>query len=542
MPRWGMVLDLDRCIGCYSCTVACHVENGTPPGVWYAPVYAREVGTYPLVKRTFLPTLCMHCRDAACMKACPSAAISRRPDGIVLVNQDRCCGSRACVAACPYGAMHFRGDARGDFGHTLTPFERSPRETYQVGTVQKCTLCAHRIDRGLVPACVETCPTACRIFGDLDDPASPASTLIASRHGFALRPEAGTKPSIRYVGLNGSGSGPATRPDGDPRGAPSAGPPPVELGGHPSAGWGTASGNAFTGRLEVEPKPQTVWGLNHAIWFLCMGLGSALYLNRLLFGIDVGRVLGLSLAEVLGMILVAIGGLILVADLGRPLRFLRALRNVKSSWISPGAIADFVFLFLGGLLLLPSLTIGGQQPLASLPWAPGSGPGLILAWVAAAAAVFIIVYPGLVLCSPRSIPFWNTSLVPLQYLGSAFASAAGVAYLVGPSGPSSSVAAPVALVSALATLAFSVVHVLGARSRQGAGRASVDAVMRGALAPHFLWGNLLLGLVVPAAILALHVASGVAGGVLALAGVLLVAGNFLSKYAVIKAGYYAPLQ
>lgn len=300
------------------------------------------------------------------------------------------------------------------------------------------------------------------------------------------------------------------------------------------------SGNAFTRRLEVEAKPQTVWGLNHALWFLCMGLGSGLYLNRLLFGIDVGRILGLPLADVLGIILVSIGGLILIADLGRPLRFLRALRNVRYSWISPGAIADFVFLLLGGLLLLPHLTIGGHRPLAGLPWTPGTGLEQVMTWVAAAAALLIIVYPGLVLSSPRSIPFWNTTLIPLQYLSSALSSAAGIAYLWG-SPASSRVAAVVALVSALATLAFSLAHILHARYQRGAARISADKVMKGSLAPHFLWGNLVLGLMVPGLILALYLAGELAGGVLALAGVLLLAGNFLSKYAVIKAGYYTPL-
>ncbi len=200
MPRWGMVLDLERCTGCYSCTVACHVENQTPPGIWYAPVYEKEVGTYPQVKRVFLPTLCMHCNDAPCVTACPSGAISRREDGIVLVNQDICCGSRACMIACPYGALHFYDNRQGDFDDQLTPFEQRSQGKYQKGTVQKCTLCVHRIDQGvLTPACVEACPTECRIFGDLDDPESPPNKLITNRNGFALRPEAGTDPSVRYV-------------------------------------------------------------------------------------------------------------------------------------------------------------------------------------------------------------------------------------------------------------------------------------------------------------------------------------------------------
>lgn len=533
MPRWGMVLDLDRCIGCYSCTVACHIENGSPPGIWYAPVYEREAGTFPHVTRLFLPTLCMHCEDAPCRKACPSGAISRRNDGIVLINQDLCCGSRACVAACPYGAMHFHGDGRADFEGQPTPFEQSFHGKWEVGTVQKCTFCVHRIDQGIpLPACVEACPTGCRIFGDLDDPESPPSKLIANHRAFLLRPEAGTHPSVLYVtpGSDRSASSMRASP------TQPAGPEP-QAGA--SEGSQMPSGNAFTARLEIEAKRQTVWGLNHALWFLSMGLGSGLYLNRLLFGIDVGRILGLPLADVLGIILVSIGGVILIADLGKPLRFLRALRNVRSSWISPGAIADFIFLFLGGLLILPYLSIGGHRPLAELPWAPGTGLAQVLTWITAAAALLIIVYPGLVLSSPRAIPFWHTRLIPLQYLGSALASAAGVAYLVGPR--PSRITAAVALISVLATLVFSLAHIRKARSQRGAARISADEVLKGSLAPDFLWGNLVLGLMVPGAILALSLASGLAGGVLALAGVLLLAGNFLSKYAVIKAGYYAPL-
>lgn len=200
MPRWGLVLDLQRCIGCYSCTVACRVENQTPAGVWFTPVYEKEIGTYPQVRRMFLPTLCNHCQDALCIKACPTGAISKRPDGIVLVSQDVCCGSRACIAACPYGAMHFYSDWQGDFEGHLTPFEELARDRYQPGTALKCTLCVHRIDQGILrPACVETCPTECRIFGDLDDPESAPNKLITGRKGLALRPEAGTDPSVRYV-------------------------------------------------------------------------------------------------------------------------------------------------------------------------------------------------------------------------------------------------------------------------------------------------------------------------------------------------------
>ena len=163
-----------------------------------------------------------------------------------------------------------------------------------------------------------------------------------------------------------------------------------------------------------------------------------------------------------------------------------------------------------------------------------------MTWLVGAAALFIIVYPGIELSSSRSIPFWNTILVPLQFLGSALASAAGAAYLLGSLAPSR-VTAMVALISVLTTLAFSFAHIQSARSQQGAARISADKVMQGSLAPYFLWGNLVLGLMLPGLVLALHLARALPGGLLALAAVLLLAGNFLAKYALIKAGYHASL-
>ena len=199
MKRWGMVIDLARCVGCYACTVACKEENGTAAGVWWAPVYEKEVGTYPTGKRMFLPTLCCHCKDAPCLKACPTGAITKREDGIVLIDEDTCCGTRACVAACPYGAITFVERAQGEFGKELTPHEKATMKM-KSGVAQKCTFNVHRIDEAnYEPACVQTCPTKCRIFGDLNDPESEVSTLIRNRNGQQPRAELGTDPSVWYL-------------------------------------------------------------------------------------------------------------------------------------------------------------------------------------------------------------------------------------------------------------------------------------------------------------------------------------------------------
>lgn len=218
MTRWAMVIDTARCVGCQACTVACKTENETPGDVWYAPVVEYEMGVFPDARMEFLPMLCNQCEDAPCIKACPTSALSRRPDGIVMYDQDSCCGSRACMNACPYGALHItfgvEGEALDGGGRTeSTVPDRGSARRHQRGTIQKCTFCAHRIDYGLenglvpgvdieaTPACVVTCPAECRIFGDLEDDESPVSKYMAE-HAPAevLRPDAETGAHVFYVG------------------------------------------------------------------------------------------------------------------------------------------------------------------------------------------------------------------------------------------------------------------------------------------------------------------------------------------------------
>jgi len=201
MTRWGMVLDLARCIGCNACTVACKIENGTPPDTYWARVYTEETGTYPETKTTYVPALCNQCADAPCMSVCPTKATYQRDDGIVLVNPDLCIGCRACMAACPYAARFYlqKGVLEAGYHGERTDFEEKKWEWFQEGTVTKCTFCAHRVDKGLEPACVITCPTDARIFGDLEDANSKVSVLIRERNGQQPLPEAGTSPSVYYV-------------------------------------------------------------------------------------------------------------------------------------------------------------------------------------------------------------------------------------------------------------------------------------------------------------------------------------------------------
>lgn len=202
MARLGMVIDLKRCIGCNACTLACKQENGTPEGVHYARVVTREVGTYPKTRRTFLPVLCNHCDDAPCAHACPSGATWVRADGIVMVDREKCIGCRACAVACPYMNRHYIEKGLLEHGYSsdgLSPYEAVKFTDFEEGTMTKCTLCAHRVDQGLEPACVITCPTDARIFGDLEPEDGKLQRLIRERKGWTLLPEARTKPSVFYL-------------------------------------------------------------------------------------------------------------------------------------------------------------------------------------------------------------------------------------------------------------------------------------------------------------------------------------------------------
>jgi len=179
--RWGMVIDLRKCVGCQSCTVSCMVENDVPKGSFRTVVSDYELVRHGNPRRQPLPRLCNHCEHPSCLTVCPTQATFQRNDGIVVIDNTVCIGCGACVQACPYDARF------------INP---------ETNTADKCTFCAHRVDEGLLPACVETCVGGARVFGDLNDPDSEISRLIKENSVQTLKPSTGNEPQVFYIGLD----------------------------------------------------------------------------------------------------------------------------------------------------------------------------------------------------------------------------------------------------------------------------------------------------------------------------------------------------
>ena len=178
--RPALVIDLDICVGCHACSVACKGGSAAVPladDVWPNQVFGYETDAGDGGRTVYVPRMCQHCAQPACVTVCPTgASFQRAADGVVLVDASRCIGCRLCAWACPYGAREYDAAA---------------------GVVRKCTLCAGR--RDALPACVATCPSGARHFGDLGDPGSAVSALVRQRGGFALLAEAGYGPAVRYL-------------------------------------------------------------------------------------------------------------------------------------------------------------------------------------------------------------------------------------------------------------------------------------------------------------------------------------------------------
>lgn len=219
--KWSMVIDLRKCVGCQACTISCNAENKLPPGNVYRPVITEELGEYPNVGERYIPRPCMQCEKPPCVPVCPVNATWKREDGITEIDYDQCIGCRYCITACPYSARTF--DSGRDYMENAPENAISfmskevagkyeyepifdygkewPREDDEspIGNARKCHFCIHRVENGLLPACVVSCIGRATYFGDANDPESLVSELMARPNVMVLKEEMGTQPKVYYL-------------------------------------------------------------------------------------------------------------------------------------------------------------------------------------------------------------------------------------------------------------------------------------------------------------------------------------------------------
>ena len=227
MTRYAMAVDLERCQGCRACMEACKIENNTTESVFWMYVFRLESGEFPNTHQSYLPRPCQHCDNAPCVKVCPVGARYKREDGLVLTDFARCIGCRYCELACPYGVNYFSWakpskrqyldwddpDVTAVTGGAIPPYANPDlAKTYgeeqrltaggghHKGVMEKCTFCVHRVEEGMLPACVQTCPTQALVFGDADNESSLIGTMLRDREHWRLLEEAGTQPRVYYFG------------------------------------------------------------------------------------------------------------------------------------------------------------------------------------------------------------------------------------------------------------------------------------------------------------------------------------------------------
>ena len=230
MPRWGMVIDLDRCSACQACVVACQVENNVPfieekefrrsRGISWMKIMRETEGSYPDVKVRYIPRPCMQCDNPPCTRVCPVRATYLNEEGIVAQVYARCIGCRFCMAGCPYTVKYFNWYAyHGRMPESLTHGDNPDVSTRPKGVVEKCTFCHHRLqkakdraalenrelqDGDYIPACAESCPSHAIIFGDMSDPKSAVAQQARSSRAYRLLEELGTKPKVIYPAERGA--------------------------------------------------------------------------------------------------------------------------------------------------------------------------------------------------------------------------------------------------------------------------------------------------------------------------------------------------
>jgi Fe-S-cluster-containing dehydrogenase component/formate-dependent nitrite reductase membrane component NrfD len=533
--KYGFIIDNRKCIGCHACTVACKSEHDVPIGVNRTWVKQVEKGDYPHTRRIFSVMRCNHCTDAPCVEICPVEALHFREDGIVDFDNNRCIGCKACMQACPYDALYIDPNTH---------------------TAAKCNYCAHRVDVGLEPACVNVCPEHAIVSGDMDDPNSEISQLLSREQVTVRKPEKATQPNLFYIDGDEASLTPSATETSDAymwnsqsQGvghfakyaeklaaksdviemarqlagdqAPSNGKPKKQID--------VIMENAK--RVYDSPNKGVLWGWEVSGYILTKAISAGAFLVPFLaagvggFAQVTDAIQGVALT--VAMLFLAVTGVLLVKDLDQPKRFLYVLfRPQWRSWLSKGSFA------ITGFGLFLALAILGQ-------FVPLGAFNFVVLWGAAILAVITAVYTAFLFAQARGRDFWQSPMLSVHMLvHSLMAGAATFAivnlFLKGGTNWESylhillSITIGVNLLVML--LEFSTTH------PTADAKTAAKMILKGRYRNTFWLGSILLGNVIPLALA--YTGNPIA---FAVAGVLVLIGIYLTEDIWVKAPQQIPL-
>lgn len=556
--NYGFLIDHRKCIGCHACSTACKSENEVPLGVYRTWVKYVEKGAFPNTRRFFQVTRCNHCANPPCVRICPVEAMYQRDDGIVEFDPRICIGCKACLQACPYDAIYIDPES---------------------GTAAKCHFCAHRIEVGLEPACVVVCPEQAIVAGDLDDPASRISRLVATHDVTVRKPEQGTAPKLFYIAADvvtltptashTPGSFAFTDIVSDQAGAIGAtngfhrnGHQAIHH--HPTTGFtvreareqslGTWAGPiAIGGAQAAEHMIQTVYNAQHKIpwhwpvpaYLVTKGIGSGIFmLIALFFGLgvaDFSRPLAL-LSTFTSLLFIGLTTLLLIADLERPERFFTILTRPQwKSWLTRGAFLLVGFSAVAGLWFL--IEAAAALNVALSPTAAAVRPFFLVAGFALALGTAI--YTAFLFGQAEGRDLWQSPLLPVHLVVQALMAGAAALLVLGLFVTMSpGMVTVLAWTFGLALVVDLFVTLLGEFGMPHASETAVRAahqIRQGRFRMHFWGGSIVLGHLLPLVILLVGALTRLPSPVaLAVAALAAIAGLYLFEHAFIMAPQEVP--
>ncbi|MEE9348817.1 MAG: NrfD/PsrC family molybdoenzyme membrane anchor subunit [Flavobacteriaceae bacterium] len=449
--KYGFIIDNRKCIGCHACTTACKSEHDVAVGVNRTYVKQVEKGEFPNTRRIFSVMRCNHCTDAPCVEICPVEALYTREDGIVDFDNNRCIGCKSCMQACPYDALYIDPDTN---------------------TAAKCNYCAHRIEVGREPACVTVCPEHAIIAGDMENPDTEISHLLARQAVKVRKPEKGTKPNLFYIDADDA----SLNPEATDKSGPGLWNSQARGVGHyAKAAEKMMHTNDDVNLLQMSidnnmqaayqkndtknpnyidvlngkarrvydtPDKGILWGWEVSAYVMTKAIAAGAFLIPFLamaLGYDVSTDAKIA-SGIISLIFLGLTGLFLVMDLDRPDRFLNVLlRPQWKSWLVKGG---YIITIFGGLVslwlayhlgILPKESIQnyGVTDAVQNSGNPLLSVGKIYLWITAFFSVMLAIYTAFLFAQAKGRDFWQSPTLPLHMLVHSVMAGVAIFALVG---------------------------------------------------------------------------------------------------------------